>query len=228
MARIVYSALIDNIRGSIGGTTFQKNAYGYTCKHKPNMVRPWTADQKQMQQAFSLAVKAWKEAAAATRTNWETWASTNPQYAKHNPSAVLSGFACFTKWHMFRFLTNGTVDTSPLLTIPPAPAISLHLKLVTGVLTLTLTVTGGVEDWNIALFASRPFGPAQNFIGTKTRYMTSTTDVTGDTVLTSLYTGKYGSLPAVGDRVAIDYVRFMESGGEVRSRIQEVLTVAAS
>jgi hypothetical protein len=228
MARIVYSALIDNIRGSIGGTTFQRNAYGYTVKHKPNMVKPWTADQKFMQICFTRAVKAWKEAADATRANWETWATTNPQYAKHNPSSVLSGFACFTKWHMFEFMGNGSVDTAPQLTIPAAPPITIKIILAAGVLTLDITVTGGQEDWDIYFFLSQPFGTAQNFIGTKTRYIAKLTDLTGATVITASYPTKWGSLPVLGDRIAVDYVRSMESGGEVRSRIQEIVTVTAS
>jgi len=126
MARIVYSALIDNIRGSVGGTTFQKNAYGYTVKHKPNMIKPWTSDQLARQIAFSRAVKAWKQASTQTRNNWDSWAVTNPQYSKHNPNAVLSGFACFVKWHTQNFLDGaGYVDTNPSLTIPDAPTISL-------------------------------------------------------------------------------------------------------
>lgn len=228
MARIVFSALIDNIRGSIGGTTFQKNAYGYTCKHKPNMVRPWTASQKEMQIAFSRAVKAWKETTDTARSNWETWASANPQYAKHNPSSSLSGFACFVKWHVYAFVAGLALDTEPVLTVPAAPPISLKLILAGGVLTIGVTVTGGIEDWNLAFFASRPFGGSQNFIGTKTKYMVNSTDVTGTEIITAAYAAKFGALPVLGDRVAIDYVRFMESGGEVRSRIQEIVNVTAS
>lgn len=191
------------------------------------MVKPWTTDQKTMQIAFTRAVKAWKEADASTRTNWETWASVNPQYAKHNPSAVLSGFACFTKWHMYRFLDGGAVDNAPALVIPAAPPITIKLILAAGVLSIDITVPNGVESWNIAFFASRPFGGSQNFIGTKTRYMLNGTDLTGAFPITAEYTAKFGSLPVLGNRVAIDYVRFMESGGEVRSRIQEVVTVTA-
>jgi hypothetical protein len=228
MARITYTAVVDNIRGSINGTTFQKNAYGYTIKSKPNMVNPWTQNQKIMQIAFSQAVKAWKIATDVQRANWETWASTNPQYAKHNPSAMLSGFACFTKWTMFELLSGGVVDYTPLLTIPAAPGITLKLINSTGTLLIDINGDSLAEDWNLAFFASRPFGASQNFIGTKTKYVGSYTDVAGQFPITALYISNYGSLPAVGDRVAIDYVRFMEAGGSVMSRVQTMITVTAS
>ena len=192
------------------------------------MVRPWTADQKERQIAFSRAVKAWKQAADSTRTNWETWAAANPQYAKHNPSSVLSGFACFTKWHMFEFLDGaGTVDVAPALTVPDAPPITLKIIVAGGVMKISCTTTGS-EDWNLSYFLSRPFGASQNFIGTKTRFIVNGTDVTGDLTITTAYTAKFGALPAVGNRIAVDYVRFMESGGQVNSRIQEIITVTAS
>ena len=228
MARIIYGALVDSIRGSIGGTTFQRNAYGFTCKRKPNMIRPWTPDQLLMQRAFSRAVKAWKEAASATRVNWETWAGVNPQYAKHNPSSVLTGFACFVKWHVQQFIGGATViDTAPLLTIPEVNPITVKLILAAGIFSIDITTAGG-ENWNLNYSLSRPFGSAQNFIGTKTRFIKKLTDSTVTFPITTLYTAKYGSLPAVGDRIAVDTVPFMESGGSVLSREQQIITVTAS
>lgn len=228
MARIIYSGLIDSIRGSIGGTTFQKNKYGYTVKNKPNMTKPWTASQVLNQLYFIKAVRAWREATSATRSNWETWAQTYPQYAKHNASAQLSGFSCFVKWHAYAFLCGKSVDTSPVGPIPAVINPTFKIILTGGVLTLAHTWVGGAEDWNVAFFMSRPFGTAQNFIGTRTRYMFWGTDSTDAEVLTAIYPAKYGSLPVLGDRIAVDYVEFMESGGACLSRKQIIVTVTAS
>jgi len=227
MARVVYSALIESIRGSIGGTTFQRNKYGYTCKRKPNMVNPWTELQKQRQISFVRAVRAWREADQATRDNWDTWASVNPQYAKHNPNAQLSGFACFVRWHSFAFLCGLPVDTMPALTIPEQDTVTLTLTLNAGVLTLHQQWTLSEEAWNVAIFVSRPFGPAQNFIGTRTRYCAYTTSSTQNTNITSQYIALFGSLPSIGDRVAVDIVMFMESGGAVLARQQYLCEVVA-
>jgi hypothetical protein len=228
MARIIYSALIDSIRGSIGGTTFQKNKYGYTVKHKPNMTKPWTADQLIMQQYFRRAVTSWREMTDAQRQNWVTWASTNPQYAKHNASATLSGFACFVKFHAYQFLTEQAQVADPLITIPAIDYATFKIILAGGALTLDADWDTGAEAWNVAYFMSRPFGPAQNFIGTRTRYVGYGTSADQTLVLTSVYPAKYGSLPVLGDRIAMDYVMFMEAGGAVLGRSQAIITVTAS
>lgn len=227
MARIKYSGLVDSIRGSIGGTTFQANRYGFTIKRKPNMIRPWTANQKEMQVYFSQAVRAWGQLDNTGRSNWDTFASTIPQYAKHNPSAQLSGFACFVKNHAYRFLGGVGVESSPGLTVPELPALSYSLVLNTGVLSLNVTCSNSNEDWDIFCFLSRPFLPAQNFIGTRTRFIVYTTSDTQSLNITTAYAAKYGALPVVGARVALDTVLAMENGGQVNSRVQEILTVAA-
>jgi hypothetical protein len=54
------------------------------------------------------------------------------------------------------------------------------------------------------------------------------TDTTGTINITTPYLAKYGSLPIVGDRVAIDMVPFQESGGMTLSRVQSIVTVTAS
>ena len=228
MARIIYSGLIDSIRGSIGGTTFQKNKYGYTVKHKPNMTKPWTADQLSMQSYFTQAVRAWRELTNAYRADWNTWAATYPQYAKHNASAQLSGFACFVKWHAYAFICGFGVDVTPVGPIPDVITPTFKITLAGGVLSLVHTWPGGQEDWNVAFFMSRPFGAAQNFIGTRTRFMFAGTDNTATEVITAIYPAKYGSLPVLGDRIAVDYVEFMESGGAVLTRSQQIITVTAS
>jgi hypothetical protein len=228
MARITYSGLVTEINGSIGGTTFQKNAYGFTVKNKPNMLRPWTDYQKEMQQYMSLAVKAWKSADDTTRNNWETWSSTNPQYSKHNPGSMLSGFACFVKWHVHEFLHAYTVDTAPLITIPAQPEVTIKLILATGVLSISIVCTGGVEDWNLDFYLTRPLGGAQNFLGTKSRFIIYGTDLTSSLDCTNSYIARFGSLPILGDRIGVQYVRFMESGGQVNSRVSQIITVTAS
>ena len=61
MARITYSGLVTSIRGKVGGTVFQANAYGHTVKNSPNMVRPNTPDQQLSKVILSKAVKLWSE-----------------------------------------------------------------------------------------------------------------------------------------------------------------------
>lgn len=228
MARIIYSGLVTSIRGSIGGTTFQNNAYGFTCKNKANMIRPNSVDQQVRKINFSAATKAWQNMTASGRSNWNTFAATFPQYSKHNPSAVLSGFAVFVKWHAAYYLNKGVsnfVDSAPTLAPTPLDTVTFVLTLVGGVLTLTPTWAIGDESWDVNYFLSRPFQGSQNFVGTSPKFLKGATSVSDPIILTTLYQNKFGILPTVGSFVNVSYQMFEESAGKVLATANQRVTV---
>lgn len=228
MARIIYSALIESIRGSIGGTTFQKNAYGYTIKKKPNMCKPNTQPQQLQKTFFALAVRAWGQLTNAQRTDWDTWASTYPQYAKHNPSSQLSGFAVFTRVHVYRLMYGRGVDTNPTYTAYAQDTIGLGIKNAAGVLTLEVTSALESEEWWMVLSVSRPFTDSQNFVGSRVRYMDQRTNVSDSVNITTKYTSLFGILPAVGQKIALSVIPYAEDNGQVLPREDTVITVVAA
>ena len=227
MARIIYTAIVESIRGSIAGTTFQRNAYGYTCKKKPRMVHPNSKLQQLRKGTFSQVVKAWQSLTSAQRADYNTWASTYPQYAKHNSSAQLSGFAVFCKYNYYKILGGSSVVTSPNYSIAAdqSPVYSLENNL--GALKLYVSNTDGNELWECYIFISRPISPTQNFVGTKTRYIQYVTTANADFTITDAYTNIYGRVPAVGELVALDAVLIGEDFPIIKARTSEILTIAA-
>ena len=227
MARITYGSIVTEINGSLGGTTFQRNGYGYTAKNKAGMVRPFTEYQKYVQSVMALAVKAWKTEPQTTRDSWNTWASVNPRYAKHDLTRQLSGQACFVKWHFYRFLSSYYIDVSPQLVIPAQPEITLTLKTNGTLFNIDITCPSTAEAWNLYFFLSRPLPASQTFLGTKARFVLFTTDLTQTRDIATEYISRFGSLPAVGDIIGLQYVRAMEEGGQVNTRVQQFITVSA-
>lgn len=228
MARIIYGALVESIRGSIGGTTFQRNAYGYTVKKKPNMIKPNTSWQQAQKIYFSQAVTAWNALTAAQRADWDSWASTYPQYAKYNPTSQLSGYAVFVRTHCYRFMAGLPVDTNPTFTTFAAATATISLEVAGGALTLVATDTNGNEDYRIMYFFSRPFSGSQNFIGTKTRFFTEEPSVGAlHWDVTAAWQAKFGTIPAVGQLVAWRVVFFGDGNGQVLAAQEGIDTVIA-
>jgi hypothetical protein len=225
MARIVYSALIEKISGKIGGTVFQANAYGFTCKKTPNMVRPNTEYQLRQQAYLSQAVREWNNLTVAQRLDWDTWASTYPQYAKHNLSSQLSGFAVFTKIHVFRFMYGDTLLPNPVYISYPVDTITIGINLTAGVLKLVVSSVTGDEHWHLIISASRPFSDGQNFVGTKPRFLVGRTNVTDTPIVTTEWLALYGQLPSVGQRVALTIKPYGEDNGQSLSKISTIATV---
>lgn len=227
MARIIYTALVESIRGSIAGTTFQRNAYGYTVKKKPNMINPNTPDQQFQKTIFARAVRAWNQLTTAQRADWDTWASTYPQYAKNNPSSQLSGFAVFTKVHVYRFMTERVVKTNPEYTQYAQDTIDVNVTLAAGVLRLDIDSVLESEEWWCLFFISRPFSDAQNFVGSKPKFVYYSTNVSDTPDITTVYTNKYGSLPSIGQKLAVDLQMYGEENGQVLARESFIVTVVA-
>jgi len=227
MARIKYSGLVDNIRGSIGGTTFQNNKHGYTIKRKPNMVHPRSPLQNARKASFVAAVKAWQQLSSAQRTDWNTWASTYPQYAKFNPTSQLTGYEVFVRNHSYIYMIGETPITAPAYVVNPTDTLTFSLELSGGVLSLDSVSTTKDATFHVCMFISRPFPDASNFIGTKTRYFYYFDNDDDNQNITSHYTALYGVLPSLGDRVALDYVQVSADNGQLIARIQGIYTIVA-
>lgn len=229
MARIIYGAIVESIRGSIGGTTFQRNAYGYTVKKKPNMINPNTQWQQAQKLVFMQAVMAWGQLTPAQRADWEAWASTYPQYAKNNPTSQLSGFAVFTRQHCHRLLAGLAVDTNPTYALLPSSIGVMALYQGGGILYSDYTDSTGTEDYYVNIFLSYPMAPSQNFIGTKTRYFRTVSNLNEDGYnITNFWVAKFGEIPAVGQQLAWRLVYFGAANGQVLTDQTGILTVTAA
>ena len=231
MARIVYSALVESIRGSIGGTTFQKNAYGYTVKKKPNIIFPARPTQNRQKVFLQKAVKQWRAFTSTVRSNWSTFASTYPQYSQHNPSAQLSGFALYTRWAVLYQLwsASGNIAQSPVFTLPDTDTLTLGVTLTAGVLELNMTDSLDSEEWDVIVMISRRLSGAQQFVGSKLRFLIGSplANLTDDVDITSAYVALFGALPADGDELAINSILVHENNiGFVQFNQPAIVTVA--
>lgn len=221
MARITYSALVTEIKGSIGGTTFQSNAYGFTVKNKPNIVKPNTPLQKVQQVYFSAAAKLWASISQSTRDSWDTWASNNPQYAKNNPTSVLTGQAVFIKWNALYMLLVGSIAnpgnglTQLIITVDTA---AVTLSRSGAVLTFAQNWTNNTDELYALWFLSRPFNDAQNFVGTTPRFVYASSNADDTTDIASVYSGIFGTLPAAGQVVNAEVRLIGQDNGQVFAR----------
>lgn len=230
MARIIYSGLVTSIRGSIGGTTFQNNAYGFTVKNKANMVKPNSVSQNLAKLVFALAVKGWATLSIANRATWDSWAATYPQFAKNNPSSVLSGFAVFTKQFANMLIHDGLAAPPKLscsFTIVTLDTVTLVLHSNAGVLTLNETWTINDGTWAVNVYMSRSFSETQNFSGSAPKFILASDNADKASIITTAYADLFGSLPQIGSIVFVNLQLFNINNGQVPAKSSQRLTVVA-
>ena len=120
MARIIYNAVVSSINGSVSGTTFQKNAYGFTMRKKPQPVNPKSVLQSNRRTVFADITKTWNLLTDAQRANWNAVLTNYPTYARYAPSVIINGRMLFIKYNAIRMsagydmLIDFTISTPPI------------------------------------------------------------------------------------------------------------------
>lgn len=208
MARIIYSALIESIRGSIGGTTFQRNAYGYTIKKKPTMVNPNTQPQTREKLKFNQVQQAWLLMSDSDRQQWNTWAEQWPVPARLNPNANLSGMAQFTRRHMATLLHF--YEPVPL-PFAERTAVSDNGSTVFrqgNQLYIGLDINHFSGSWKAVIHMSPELGAAWTTPRGTLRKITERTDPQFDSIIdiTNEYLFPFASLPSLGSKVAVQII----------------------
>jgi len=227
MARIIYSALIESIKGSIGGTTFQKNKHGYTIKKKPCIVNPNTTRQNSRKVHFSRASRAWRDLSDAQRLAYNTFATDFPQYTKNNPDSKLTGFEVFVKTNSLRLLRGLTILTAAGADIPNSDTCTYALRGDGSHFYIDITSVNEDEEWLILFFLSRPLVSTKNFIGSAVRYVTWGTNTNQSLERSALYSAIFGVIPTVGNRIALDAVFLADNRPYALARDSQIYDVAA-
>jgi len=206
MARIVYSGLVNSIRGSVGGTTFQKNAYGYTIKNKANVIKPNTARQSLQKRAMQLAIQGWMDLSPTDRAIWNSWAGSYPQYSQHNPTSQLTGYAVYVRRNVLQAFIGSPLLDSPGSIPPILPALTIVLSQPSGFLSFTTGGTTGSSDLTYWLYLSGQVRPSREFVGSLPKFIASF--FVNPTVhdIFSEYVLIFGAEPNPGDYVLCNLV----------------------
>ena len=142
MARVVYSALVQNLKGSVAGSTFQNNRYGFTMKSKGRSAIPRNQNQVLAKNIIGFLSAFWISLSDFNRAQWSAWAGFYPIYAKYNSLKPINGREYFMKANYYRMLfsfTAGNVLSSPGVTVP----LLLQLIRVYSMIVVILILTSG-------------------------------------------------------------------------------------
>jgi len=216
MARIKYSALVTEIAGSIGGTTFQRNAYGFTVKNKPNMINPGRSAQKFRQNLFNNNIQKWKSLSQLNRDRWIAYAGTYPVASKKNPDSNLNGYNYFEKYHNFLTLAsnNGLLENPNGMRGDVTSAdIIINRDGATLFANVSDTVTS--VNWWVIVEITNVVPASQIYVQQTPFYVGRyNRNIDTDIDITTPYFNKFGRLPETGDRVGVKIIYLNRSAGQ--------------
>jgi hypothetical protein len=127
MARVTYGALITNIAGSIGGSTFQNNASGAIVRSKPfTPVNP-SASQSARQLILTQLVALWPTLTNAQKTAWNNMAAAHLKINDWGSSVRVSGYQWFIAYNLNAYTQGDAPWLIPeaYSLVPPPNAFTL-------------------------------------------------------------------------------------------------------
>lgn len=129
MARVEYGAIITDIRGSIGGFTFQPNRSGAICRLRPTGRKASSPAQTAVHALHVDFMRQWMALTMAQKLDWNDFADLHTKVNPWGETKTLSGANWFEAINQNRVRMGLSVlTTPPTYTLPTQPpAFSLNL-----------------------------------------------------------------------------------------------------
>ena len=159
MAVINPSALVSEIRGSVGDQTFSKNHYGQYVKAKLTQTVINSVAQIVYQEALADGVAAWQNISEPERKLWQAFSDARLRNLRISRNHTLAAFNEMVKRYLNRaILSSGAVGFSPFPDVRLHPAIT-NIEQDFHELNLTFTSLDFTSDCDYALYATPPLSP---------------------------------------------------------------------
>jgi len=156
MARILYSGIVSEIRGSIAGTTFQQNASGKVVKARSNQQFSSSSLQSSCQNKLSAIVMKWRSLTVTQRTDWQGMAEAYPRTDKWGRVKTLSGFQYYAAANRNLVTAGLSKIDSPNSYVAPMPVPDYDPSVASDSFFLQFTESLNLTNHTLLVFASPP------------------------------------------------------------------------
>jgi len=149
MAIIKLSSIISDIRGSIGGTTFQNTSGGLIMRNKPIRSPESNIYAHNLKLIIAKLGYDWQLLTDDGRDIWNKWSKFIKQTIKNSNYKLMNGRQCFIRTNMYLTLYNRAT-----ITIPPFIRSSFT----------PLDIVLNSSTTNLYLFSNRTLVPLEEFL----------------------------------------------------------------
>lgn len=211
MAQIKFSSIVNEITGSIGGLTIQKNRYGFTAKQKPTMPFPDSELQRFAARNLAQISNLWGKLSEIQRNSWTTYCNAIPQFPKNGSTTPLTPYEVFQAANLLvqYYGYEPLRECENITTVIANPTVALQLSA--GKLRLTL---GNFDPWSLLrmpIAMSKPLQGGYTNANYKLRHISVFNIPTSSVDITDLYLSKFVELPAVGQQIKVVMKYFQET-----------------
>lgn len=116
MAVIQYTGIVNQIRGKLNGSVFNKSRNAYTLQSKQQPTRAVRGFQDMARNAFAEVQRSWAAVSGSSKTAWAVCAENNPTLDRFGDQTVLSGYNQFIKCNLMRLRMGLSILQNPQTT----------------------------------------------------------------------------------------------------------------
>ncbi|MGD8374486.1 MAG: hypothetical protein PVI21_06550 [Candidatus Woesebacteria bacterium] len=204
MAKVKFGSGVSEIRGSIGGTVYARNAGGAYIRNRTSPIHPGSPLQNAAKALFANAVNIWTNTLSYTqRSMWNAYASAVPYTDVFGATRYYSGQQRFVQSYIALVNSGGTGSaayTAPVTYTEASPIVPAAITMTQGATPADTTGLFGeayapadVEvDDVILIYFGNAVTPATTFFDGPYRYAGKTTYASGTTYPEVLLTDPWG------------------------------------
>jgi hypothetical protein len=199
MALIQYSALVNDIRGSVGNATFQRNGSLHIVRSKPAPIERYSQQAINVRNATAQAAFAWRTLSSAQQLQYKNFISYSPEFMRRSPKSLISGYELFVKYNTLRLLRGHTILTDISYGTPSAFPWTAYINSSGTNLYYYSNIALDPAIWWLQIQLSRSKGIAQSRVLGSLRIIDHADTIALGFPITTGYTAAYGYVPPSGD-----------------------------
>jgi hypothetical protein len=157
MARVLYTGILDDLKGSIAGTTFQHNASGRIAKGRSNQRFSSSVAQTGTQNNFATIAMRWRGLSVANRALWDAIALAHPRTDKWGVIKTLSGFQYQLAANRNLLTIGQALQNAPATYVSPLTVPAYTIAATSSALYFNFTAPPvNLTGYELLVFASPP------------------------------------------------------------------------
>ena len=106
MAIIQYTGIVNQIRGKLNGSVFNKSRNGFTLQRKQQPTKGQSGLQSRRRAVFAQAQRRWKDLTPSQQTQAQISANNNPTRDRFGEQVILAGYNHFVKANVMSLLST--------------------------------------------------------------------------------------------------------------------------
>lgn len=111
MAVVQYTGIINQLRGKLNGSVFNKSRNAFTMQKKQQQTKGSKGSQSEIRNVFSNVQRQWKDTTPTERADWQLAAQNNPSLDRFGNQTILSGYNQFIKANISRWYAIDLIST---------------------------------------------------------------------------------------------------------------------